>query len=372
MAKRDYYEVLGVPREASLDHIKKSYRQLALKFHPDKNPGDKASEDQFKEASEAYQVLSDEESRGKYDRFGHAAFEGMSFQGFSDLSDFAEGIFGDIFGAFFGSSNFKQKQGRQRGGRDLRYTLEISLEEAAFGKEKEIVIPKPTHCDSCQGTGAKKGTSAETCRHCGGTGQLRIQQGFFAISRPCVTCGGRGQVIANPCPSCNGNGQVAKEVKLQVTIPAGIDHGQSLKLRGEGEPGSAGAPPGDLFVEISILPHKVFKRQETEIVCEVPIAYAQAVLGSDLEVPTLDGKIMMHIPAGTPSGKVFRLRGKGVIDLNSGRRGDQHVRVYIEVPQPQQLSARQRELLEELATLDGNNLGDSSRGFLGKVKEFFE
>ncbi|MCC6221595.1 MAG: molecular chaperone DnaJ [Deltaproteobacteria bacterium] len=368
MSKRDYYEVLGVRREASADEIKKSYRKAALNHHPDRNPGNREAEEKFKEATEAYQVLSDPDNRRKYDQFGHAAFE--SGGGFRDFSGFAEDIFGDIFGAFFGTAA-SGKASSAKSGRDLRYDLEITLEEAAKGIEKEIEIPKPVLCSLCTGSGAKKGTQAESCKQCGGTGQLRIQQGFFAISRPCNICDGSGKVIVNPCSQCNGSGRETKNTKLSLKIPAGIDSGQRLKLRGEGEPAPTGSGhAGDLYVVISIKDHPVFKRQDTEIVCEVPISYANAVLGGEIDVPTLDGNVSMKVPAGTESGRVFRLRGKGIIDMHTMRRGDQHVRVYVHVPR--QVTERQRQLIEELAVIEGKPVVHESRNFFEKVKDFFE
>ena len=366
MAKRDYYEVLGVARDATQEQIKKSYRQLALKFHPDKNPGDKASEESFKEASEAYQVLSDAESRAKYDRFGHAAFNGGA--GFGDFGAFAEDLFGDIFGAFFGTDG-GGRSGKKRGGRDLRYGLEITLEEAALGIEREITIPKAFPCETCSGSGARKGTSAESCKHCGGSGQQRVQQGFFTISRPCAVCRGEGRIIPDPCPGCGGTGQKTKEHKISVKIPAGIDHGQRLRLRGEGEAAPNGGPAGDLYVEVILKAHEFFHRDGKELICEMPITYAQAALGGEVEVPTLDGHAPLKIPSGTQSGKVFKLRGKGIVDMQSGRKGDQHVRVFIYVPQS--LSPRQTELLKELAQIEGKPSINDSRTFFDKVKDLF-
>lgn len=369
MSKRDYYEVLGVSRDTSFEEIKKSYRKAALKYHPDRNPGDKTSEELFKEATEAYQVLSDPESRRRYDQFGHAAFSNGGGGGFADFSSFAQDIFGDVFGAFFSSAGAAAGS-RVRAGRDLRYNLEITLEESAFGTEKEITIARPGPCDECEGSGARKGTKAETCKHCNGTGQIRIQQGFFAISRPCNICAGEGQVITDPCPTCKGIGTTRTEVTLSVKIPAGIDQGQRLKLRGEGEAAPKGGVAGDLYVVVSIKPHALFERQETELFCQLPISYAQAVLGGQIEVPTLDGEISMKIPPGTQSGKTFRLKGKGIVDLHAGRRGDQHVRVYVHVPTS--VTDRQRELLEELSSIEGKPVANESRTFFDKVKDFFE
>ena len=367
MSKRDYYEVLGVSKTATSEEIKKSYRQLALKFHPDRNPDNKESEEKFKEASEAYQILSDAGNRQKYDQFGHAAFRGGNgFEGFGDFSSFADEIFGDLFSSFFGTS---QQSGRRRGGRDLQFHLEIELEEAASGIEKEIKINRPVVCAGCTGTGARKGTTAHSCKQCGGAGQVRVQQGFFAISRTCPVCRGSGQVIADPCPDCKGGGTTSNEVELKIKVPAGIDEGQRLKLRGEGEV-IADGPAGDLYVEISIKQHSLFQRRETEIVCEIPISYAQAVLGGEADVPTLQGNITMKIPPGTPSGKVFRLRGKGIVDMRTGRNGDQHVRTYVYVPNS--TTERQRELLEELSQIEGKPVANESRTFFDKVKDFFD
>jgi molecular chaperone DnaJ len=383
--KRDYYVVLGVDRGASAEQIKKSYRQLAIKYHPDKNPDNKEAEELFKEASEAYQILSNPESRERYDRFGHAAFSsGGGFQGFGDFSSMAEELFGDVFGAFFGSGGQRRSSSResQNGrGRDLRYNLEITLEEAAFGGEKVITFQKPTLCESCSGNGAKKGTSPERCKHCGGSGQMRIQQGFFTISRPCAVCQGKGTMITDPCTTCSGQGRIGKETKVSVKIPAGINDGQSLKLRGEGEQGTKGSPSGDLYVEISVQQHQPFRRQDTEILCEVPMPYSLASLGGEIEVPTLEGKISMKIPPATQSGTTFRLRGKGIVDLDTGRKGDEHVRVFIVVPKD--LTDREKELLEELAKIDKvrqeeraklgeKNAAGEDRSFFEKVKEFFE
>lgn len=367
MSKRDYYEVLGVGRDSTQDQVKKAYRQLALKLHPDKNPGDKQSEESFKEATEAYQVLSDENNRAKYDRFGHAAFSNGGFEGFGDFGSFAEEIFGDLFGAFFGTTGGRSGKGK-RTGRDLRYSLSITLEEAMLGVEKQIKIRKPVPCETCKATGCREGSSPTRCKQCNGAGQVRIQQGFFAISRTCSTCSGQGSVITDPCPSCGGSGATHTEKELAVQVPAGIDTGQQLKLRGEGEE-LKGAQAGDLYVEITVEPHKIFQRQESEIVCEVPITYAQAVLGGEVEVPTLAGPIMMKIPAGTESGRLFRLRGKGMVDLRSGRVGDQHVRTFIYVPR--KVSPREKEILEELGSIGEKPTETESRSFLDRVKDFF-
>ncbi|MCC6932979.1 MAG: molecular chaperone DnaJ [Deltaproteobacteria bacterium] len=368
MGKRDYYEILGVRRDVSADELKKAYRQLALKFHPDKNPGNKEAEEKFKEASEAYQVLSNDDTRARYDRFGHAGLgNGGGFEGFGDFGSFAEDLFGDIFGSFFGNVGGARGGRRTQSGKDLRYQMEVSLEEAAFGTDKEITFTKPARCDACEGSGARKGSSKVACRQCGGQGQVRIQQGFFAVTTTCPQCSGRGQIIPDPCPSCGGAGQVNKKTKLTVKVPAGIDHGQRLKLRGEGGSSPAGGPSGDLYVEISIKPHSTFKREGTDVICEVPIAYTQAVLGAEIDVPTLAGKTNLKIPAGTPSGKVFRLKGRGIADIHSSRIGDEHVRVYVYVPT--HVSNEQKELLEKLSSLEGTNHVGESGNIFGKLKE---
>ncbi len=376
MAKRDYYEVLEVSKTASLEEIKKAYRKKAVQFHPDKNPGNKEAEEKFKEATEAYSVLSEAESRSQYDRFGHAAFEqGGGAGGFhGDFSGF-EDIFGDIFSTFFGGSMGGAaggRRGRGRAGNDLRYDLEVSFEEAAFGCEKEISIGRRTSCETCQGSGAAKGSGRERCPQCEGAGQIRIQQGFFTLARTCHACGGIGEVIKNPCTDCSGSGLKVKQSKLKVKVPAGVDHGQRLKMRGEGEAGSGGGQNGDLYVQIVVQEHPIFHRQESELICEMPITYTAAALGTEIEVPSLEGKVKLKIPAGTPSGKVFRLKNKGIPILGSNpqRRGDQHVRVYVHVPK--KLSEEERDLLEKLAAIQGTTVEDpSGRGFFEKVKDIF-
>ena len=373
MAKRDYYEVLGVPRTATADEIKKAYRKKAVQFHPDKNPGNKEAEDKFKEATDAYSVLSDVDARAKYDQYGHAAFEqGGGGGGFhADFSGF-EDIFGDVFSNFFGGAGASGgRRSKGRAGNDLRYDMEVTFEEAAFGCEKEVTIGRRTTCETCAGSGAASGSGKERCSQCDGHGQIRIQQGFFTLARTCHACNGQGEVIKNPCGTCSGSGLKMKESRLKVKVPAGVDHGQRLKMRGEGEPGAGGGPSGDLYVQIMVKEHPIFERQESELICEVPISYSSATLGGEIEVPSLEGKVKLKIPAGTASGKVFRLKNKGipVLGSNPQRRGDQHVRVYVHVPK--KVSDQERELLEKLASVQGAIVDDTGKGFFEKVKDIF-
>ncbi len=381
MAKRDYYEVLGVSKTAALDEIKKAYRKKALQYHPDKNPGNKEAEEKFKEATEAYSILSDAEGRKKYDTFGHDAFQqgaagGPGFTGFGDFTDF-EDIFGDLFSSFFGGAfggaggaqGGTGRRGRVRAGRDLKYDLQIDFEEAAFGAEKLIKIDRRMMCEECGGSGAAKGSSPENCPQCRGAGQVAMQQGFFTITRTCSMCQGNGKVVKTPCSACAGVGLKSAVSEIKVKIPPGIDHGQRLKLRGEGEGGAQGGPSGDLYVNISVKPHPIFERHESDIVCEVPISYALAVLGGEVEVPTLEGKAKVKVPSGTASGKILRLKGKGIQILGSNRRGDQHVRFYIQVPK--KVSDKQKAALEKLKEFDQENLTEDEKGFFEKMKGLF-
>ncbi len=376
MSKRDFYEVLGVARGASQDEIKKAYRKLALKHHPDKNPDNKAeSEEKFKEATEAYSVLSDPDNRAKYDQFGHAAFSqgggaaGGPFGGFSgDFSGF-EDLFGDVFSSFFGGAAGGAKRTKQRAGRDLKYDMEITFEEAAFGVSKDIEIGRRSRCGTCSGSGAAAGSKPEKCKQCGGSGQARVQQGFFTFSSSCPSCNGTGEVIKKPCGSCSGAGLKLEKTKLTVKVPAGIDSGQRLKLRGEGEASPGGGPSGDLYVLITVKEHPVFQRQDAELVCEVPISFAKATLGGELVVPTLEGTANLKIPAGTPSGKVFRLKGKGLPILGSSGRGDQHVRIFVEVPKA--VSEEKRQILQKLLDLEAEEAGAGDKGFFDRVKGIF-
>ena len=366
-SKRDYYEVLGVSRESSPDDLKKAFRQLALRYHPDRNPGDKSAEERFKEINEAYSVLSDPEKRQQYDRFGHAGPAGQGFGGFGDFSGFGvEDILNDFFGGMFGGGG---GGARPRRGADLRYNLTVAFDEAVFGSEKEIVVPRTGVCPECSGTGARKGTRPERCGACHGQGQVTMQQGFFAIRRTCGRCGGTGRVVKDPCGNCSGTGQVRERRTLKVKIPPGVDTGTRLKLRGEGEAGPAGGSAGDLYVVLTVKEHPFFVRQGTDLFCEVPITFPQAAMGATIEVPTLSGKKTLTIPPGTPSGHDFVMRGEGIASLDSGRRGNLVIRVLIEVPR--KLTKRQKELLGEFQQISEESPGPITRGFFEKVKEIF-
>ncbi len=373
--RRDYYEVLGLSRGAADDEIKKAYRRLAVQFHPDRNPGDKQAEENFKEINEAYQVLSDPEKRAQYDRYGHAAFQGPGagpgggFGGF-DFSQGFEEVFSDIFGDFFGTGRGRSRS-RTRRGDDLRYDLEIDFEEAARGTEKTVKFERLAQCEACNGTRARGGSaSVKTCPNCRGTGQVRTQQGFFSIATTCAQCRGEGSIIVDPCPRCQGQGRIRRQETLSVRIPPGVDNGSRLKLRGEGEAGYAGGPPGDFYVVIHVREHPLFVRQDNDIIIEVPISFPQAALGGEIEVPTLEGKVKLKIPAGTQSGKILRLKGKGIVDLHGYGRGDELVKIVVETPK--RLTARQREILEEFAKISGEDVNHPlSKGFVDKLKEMF-
>lgn len=371
--KRDYYEVLGVTRGAAEEDLKKAYRRLAVQFHPDRNPGDKQAEEKFKEINEAYQVLSDPERRVQYDRFGHAAFQGPQGAGGFGSFDFSQGfeeVFSDIFGDFFGTGRGRSRS-RSRRGEDLRYDLEIDFKEAATGAEKIVKFQRLVVCEQCNGSRARGGAEGvRTCPNCRGTGQMRTQQGFFSISTTCSQCRGEGSVIADPCPKCQGQGRTRKPVSLSVRIPAGVDNGSRLKLRNEGEAGTLGGTSGDLYVVIHVKEHPLFVRQDNDVVIELPVSFPQAALGAEIEVPTLEGKISLKVPAGTQSGKVIRLKGKGFPDLHGYGTGDQLVKVTVETPR--RLSARQRELLEEFALASGEEANHPlAKGFVDKLKEMF-
>lgn len=372
MSKRDYYEVLGVERNASDEELKKAFRRLAMKHHPDRNPGDKACEAHFKEAKEAYEVLGDAQKRAMYDRHGHAAFEhGMGGSGggggggfHSDVGD----IFGDIFSDIFGGG----RGGRQRRGSDLRYMLDLDLEEAVFGVEKTIDIPTLAACDKCDGSGSSDG-KLSTCGTCQGHGRVRMQNGIFSIQQACPHCGGSGKSIANPCKSCRGEGRVRHEKRLEVKIPSGVDTGDRIRLSGEGEAGPAGTPPGDLYVEVQVKEHPIFQRQQDDLYCEVPIRFSQAALGAELEVPTLGGEATIKIPAETQTGKLFKLRGKGVKNVRSGHVGDLLCRVVVETPV--KLSRHQRELLQQFEESFGDDHSahtPRASSWLDSVKQFWD
>jgi molecular chaperone DnaJ len=379
VAKRDFYEVLGVERQCTDQELKSAYRKLALKFHPDRNPGDHKAEEAFKEAAEAYGVLADREKRALYDRFGHAGVSGAGGGSggidptiFADFSDIFSGL-GDVFGLgdIFGQ---RRRRGGPQRGADLRYDLEISFEESASGTDTTIQIPREETCTTCSGSGAAEGTTAETCAQCRGTGQLRYQQGFLTVARPCSTCRGTGKTIAKPCATCRGAGRVARERTLTVKIPAGIATGQRLRLYGEGEHGSAGGPPGDLYVVVHVQEHSFFHREEDDLFCEMPIGFPTLALGGHVKVPTLDGREDIHVPAGTQPGTRFKLRGKGMPHVNARGHGDLHVIARVAVPK--KLTKEQKHLLEELArTLPHEKLDDETDGgekpFFERVKDIF-
>jgi len=371
MAKRDYYEILGVSREADEKEIKRAYRKLAMKYHPDRNPDDEDADHKFKEASEAYEILSDSSKRAAYDQFGHAGVDGSAGGGFgggggASFSD----IFGDVFGDIFGGG----RGGRNTRGADLRYTLELDLEEAVKGKTVQIRIPGHTECDVCDGSGAEKGSRPEACGTCNGMGQVRMQQGFFTVQQACPTCRGSGKIIKNPCKKCHGAGRIQEEKTLSVKVPPGVDTGDRIRLSGEGEMGVEGGPSGDLYVQVAVREHSIFTRDGRNLYCEVPISIVDASLGGELEVPTLDGRVKLKIPPETQTGKLFRLRNKGVSPVRGGPSGDLLCRVVVETPV--NLTKRQKELLEEFQkTLDGgdgNQHGPRKTSWFEGVKSFFD
>jgi len=374
MAKRDYYEVLGVSKSASADEIKKAYRRLAMKHHPDRNKDDDAAEARFKEAKEAYEVLKDTEKRAAYDRFGHDGLRGAAGgQGGFGAEGFGD-IFGDVFGDIFGGGARRGGGGPQVfRGADLGYELKLDLEKAVAGDNVKVDVATQVACDTCKGSGAKKGSDPVTCSTCGGVGQVRMQQGFFSIQQTCPACKGAGTTIADPCNDCHGRGRVRKTRTLAVKVPAGVDDGDRIRLSGEGEAGRNGGPAGDLYVEIRVNPHKIFERDGSNLSCEVPVSMATATLGGEVELPTLDGNVALKIPAGTQSGKVFRLRGKGVRTVRDARLGDLFAQVAVETPV--HLTAEQKELLERFdASLQSGGERHSPRagGWLDTVKRFFE
>ncbi|MDE0884219.1 MAG: molecular chaperone DnaJ [Myxococcota bacterium] len=380
MSKRDYYEVLGVDRGASAGDLKSAYRRLAMEFHPDRNPDDPVAEDRFKELSEAYSVLSDEEKRARYDRFGHEGLGGsggaQDFGDFGGFGDIFNDLFGDIFGG--GAGGAGGRRGRGQRGADLRYNLEVDLNEVLHGLVSTIDIPKMRTCEPCEGSGASPGSSATTCDRCRGVGQVAFQQGFFRVNRPCDACAGAGQIIRDPCRECRGGGRVESQQTLQVKVPPGVDDGARLRLVGEGEAGVAGGPSGDLYVVIHIEPHPLFERDGTDLYTEVPVPFVQAALGSHIEVPTLDGPMEIEMIEGTQSGKVLPLKGMGLPPLQprmdparlERMRGDIFVRIFVEVPT--RLTDRQRALLEDFANESGTEVSPVHRGFVDKLRDFFD
>lgn len=369
MAKKDYYETLGVAKNASDQDLKKAYRRVAMKFHPDRNPGNKEAEDKFKEASEAYEVLSDKNKRAAYDQFGHAGVDGAGMGGagaggFGNFSD----IFGDVFGDIFGSG--AGGRGGPSRGADLRYTLELSLEEVVRGTSVKIKVPTLVSCKTCSGSGAKPGTKPTTCATCGGHGQVRMQQGFFSVQQTCPTCRGKGKMISDPCTSCHGHGRIEETKTLSVKVPAGVDSGDRIRLAGEGEAGADGGPSGDLYVQVAVRDHEFFQRDGRDLYCEVPIGIVEACLGGELEVPTLDGRVKLKVPEGTQTGKLFRLRGKGVTSVRGGPPGDLLCRVVVETPV--NLNHRQKEMLQEFqASMTGTKHSPKQSSWFEGMKNFF-
>ena len=365
MQKRDYYEVLGVSRNADEDEIKKVYRKLAMKYHPDRNPGDSESEERFKEAAEAYEVLRDQEKRQIYDQFGHEGLQGTGFRGFSGFEDIFSS-FGDIFEDFFGFGTGRKS--RARPGNDLRYDLELTLEDAFQGKEEEIVFQKWEQCEICQGSGITPGSEPQICGTCQGRGQVVRSQGFFQISTTCPACRGEGRIITDPCYECKGNGKVKAERKITIKIPPGVDKGSQLRLRGEGEPGDFGGPPGDLFVVIHVRDHSFFAREEDHLICEIPISFVQAALGDTITIPVLDqeGEVELEIPAGSQPNEVLSMPGKGMPSLRSKRRGDLFVKMAVKIPK--KLNQHQKELLKEFSKSEGLQRPKKGKKFWDKLK----
>lgn len=376
LAERDYYEILGLDRNATEADIKKAYRKLAKQYHPDMNPGDNEAEHKFKEVSEAYEVLSSPEKKAKYDQFGHAAFgNGAGAGGFDGFDGFDMGdIFGSVFGDIFGGGMGNRRRNGPMKGADIRASVQLSFKEAAFGIAKEIQVSLWESCETCHGTGAKPGTHAETCKHCGGTGQVKYTQSTFLGSmtsvKTCDVCHGEGKVVKDPCHTCSGRGKVRRTKTIQVDIPAGIDHGQSIRIQGKGEPGEKGGPNGDLLITVYIKEHSIFERRGNDVYCEIPITFVQAALGADLVVPTLDGNVQYTIKEGTQTGTVFRLKGKGIPNVRNPKiRGDQYIQVKVDVPT--KLNEKQKKMLQEFANISGDEFYQQRKGFFEKVKEAF-
>ena len=375
--KRDYYEVLGVSRGASEDEIKKAYKKMARKYHPDLNPGDKTAEEKFKEVNEAYEVLSDADKKARYDQYGHAGVDpnfgaggfGGGFDGSFDFGDLGD-IFGSFFGGGFGGGRRTNPNAPQRG-ESIRMSIAISFEEAAFGCEKAVTVERYETCDTCHGNGCAPGTSPEVCPDCHGTGTVQVRRqtpmGVFATSSPCPKCGGKGRIIHQPCKDCRGSGMVRKKKTIQASIPAGIDNGQTISIRGQGNAGKNGGPAGDLLITITVRPHELFRREGTSVLCEAPITFTQAVLGAELEIPTIDGKVKYTLPEGTQSGTTFRLKGKGIPSINGRGRGDQYVTVYIETPK--NLNKEQEEALMKFAETMGESNYEEQKKFFKKFKK---
>ncbi len=370
MSKRDYYEVLGISKQASADEIKKAYRKLARQYHPDANPDNKAAEEKFKDAAEAYEVLSDPDKKANYDRFGHAGANGQGFGGGFEGADF--GGLGDIFDMFFGGGG-RRRQGPEKGS-DLRVDMEISFEEAAFGLERDIKVPRTEECGTCGGSGAAPGTKSHACSACNGSGQVQVAQntpfGRIVQTRTCDQCGGKGQIIEKPCSTCKAAGKVRKNKSIHVKIPAGVDNGTRVRMAGEGEPGILGGPKGDLYIYIHVKPHKFFRREGNDVTMEIPLGFAQAALGDEIEIDTLDGKAKLKIPEGTQSGTIFRLRGKGINDLHGYGRGDQMD--LVKLITPTKLSEKEKSLLKEFSTLREENMNENEKGFFDRVKGAFK
>ena len=375
--KRDYYEVLGVSRGASEDEIKKAYKKMARKYHPDLNPGDKTAEEKFKEVNEAYEVLSDADKKARYDQYGHAGVDpnfgaggfGGGFDGSFDFGDLGD-IFGSFFGGGFGGGRRTNPNAPQRG-ESIRMSIAISFEEAAFGCEKAVTVERYETCDTCHGNGCAPGTSPEVCPDCHGTGTVQVRRqtpmGVFATSSPCPKCGGKGRIIHQPCKDCRGSGMVRKKKTIQASIPAGIDNGQTISIRGQGNAGKNGGPAGDLLITITVRPHELFRREGTSVLCEAPITFTQAVLGAELEIPTIDSKVKYTLPEGTQSGTTFRLKGKGIPSINGRGRGDQYVTVYIETPK--NLNKEQKEALKKFAETMGESNYEEQKKFFKKFKK---